>query len=182
MAEQGYPEFDATTWNGFFVPASTPKAVVTQLNTAIEKRHLAFLPGAAVTDLDQPIGQAPPDHDGDRHSEQFRIGELHSGAGFAIIVEDVEPEIGELPCQVLGGLEHFLALAGDHHLHLVGSQLHRPREALVVAGRQLSSSRGWLGSLGSQLLRYFPTGGSKDATPVNKKMSRQIGVLFALNA
>ena len=37
VAEQGYPEFDATTWNGFFVPASTPKTVVTQLNTAIEK-------------------------------------------------------------------------------------------------------------------------------------------------
>ena len=37
VAEQGYPQFDATTWNGFFVPASTPKAVVAQLNTAIGK-------------------------------------------------------------------------------------------------------------------------------------------------
>ena len=35
VAEQGYPGFDATTWNGVLAPASTPKAVVTQLNAAI---------------------------------------------------------------------------------------------------------------------------------------------------
>ncbi|MDR3221288.1 MAG: tripartite tricarboxylate transporter substrate binding protein [Candidatus Accumulibacter sp.] len=35
IAEQGYPGFDATTWNGFLAPAATPKEVVRQLNQAI---------------------------------------------------------------------------------------------------------------------------------------------------
>lgn len=35
VAEQGYPGFDATTWNGVLAPASTPKAVVAQLNQTI---------------------------------------------------------------------------------------------------------------------------------------------------
>jgi tripartite-type tricarboxylate transporter receptor subunit TctC len=35
VAEEGYPGFDATTWNGFLAPAGTPKEVVTQLNEAI---------------------------------------------------------------------------------------------------------------------------------------------------
>ncbi|MFT3961597.1 Bug family tripartite tricarboxylate transporter substrate binding protein [Propionivibrio sp.] len=37
IAEQGYPGFDATTWNGFLAPAATPKEVVLQLNKAIGK-------------------------------------------------------------------------------------------------------------------------------------------------
>lgn len=37
IAEQGFPGFDATTWNGFMAPASTPKEVVQRLNTAINK-------------------------------------------------------------------------------------------------------------------------------------------------
>jgi tripartite-type tricarboxylate transporter receptor subunit TctC len=35
VAEQGYPGFDATTWNGFLAPAATPAEVVQQLNQAI---------------------------------------------------------------------------------------------------------------------------------------------------
>ena len=35
IAEQGYPGFDATTWNGFLAPAGTPKEVVARLNEAI---------------------------------------------------------------------------------------------------------------------------------------------------
>jgi tripartite-type tricarboxylate transporter receptor subunit TctC len=35
IAEQGYPGFDATTWNGFLAPAATPKEVVERLNKAI---------------------------------------------------------------------------------------------------------------------------------------------------
>ena len=37
IAEQGFPGFDATTWNGFMAPASTPKEVVQRLNQAIDK-------------------------------------------------------------------------------------------------------------------------------------------------
>jgi tripartite-type tricarboxylate transporter receptor subunit TctC len=35
VAEQGFPGFDATTWNGFMAPASTPHEVITRLNKAI---------------------------------------------------------------------------------------------------------------------------------------------------
>ena len=37
IAEQGFPGFDATTWNGFMAPASTPKEVVHRLNKAIDQ-------------------------------------------------------------------------------------------------------------------------------------------------
>ncbi|MFA9439909.1 Bug family tripartite tricarboxylate transporter substrate binding protein [Uliginosibacterium sp. sgz301328] len=37
VAEQGFPGFDATTWNGFLAPASMPKDVVTRLNRAINQ-------------------------------------------------------------------------------------------------------------------------------------------------
>ena len=35
IAEQGFPGFDATTWNGFLAPANTPPEVVQRLNKAI---------------------------------------------------------------------------------------------------------------------------------------------------
>ncbi len=35
VAEQGFPGFDATTWNGFMAPAGTPKDVVQRLNKEI---------------------------------------------------------------------------------------------------------------------------------------------------
>lgn len=35
VAEQGFPGFDATTWNGFLAPASMPKDAVLKLNKAI---------------------------------------------------------------------------------------------------------------------------------------------------
>ena len=35
VAEQGFPGFDATTWNGFMAPASTPHEVIARLNKAI---------------------------------------------------------------------------------------------------------------------------------------------------
>ena len=37
IAEQGFPGFDATTWNGFMAPGGTPKEVVQRLNQAIDK-------------------------------------------------------------------------------------------------------------------------------------------------
>lgn len=35
IAEQGFPGFDATTWNGFMAPAGTPKEIVQRLNQTI---------------------------------------------------------------------------------------------------------------------------------------------------
>lgn len=37
VAEQGFPGFDATTWNGFLAPASMPKDVVARLNRSINQ-------------------------------------------------------------------------------------------------------------------------------------------------
>jgi tripartite-type tricarboxylate transporter receptor subunit TctC len=37
IAEEGYPGFDATTWNGFLAPANTPKEVILKLNQAINQ-------------------------------------------------------------------------------------------------------------------------------------------------
>ncbi|MDR2452344.1 MAG: tripartite tricarboxylate transporter substrate binding protein [Candidatus Accumulibacter sp.] len=37
VAEEGYPGFDATTWNGFLAPANTPKEVILKLNQAINQ-------------------------------------------------------------------------------------------------------------------------------------------------
>ncbi|MDP5239073.1 tripartite tricarboxylate transporter substrate binding protein [Uliginosibacterium sp. 31-16] len=35
VAEQGFPGFDATTWNGLLMPAGTPKDVVNKINKAV---------------------------------------------------------------------------------------------------------------------------------------------------
>ena len=35
LAESGLPGFEANNWNGLFVPAKTPKAVITRLNTDV---------------------------------------------------------------------------------------------------------------------------------------------------
>ena len=55
IAEQGYPGFDATTWNGFLAPANTPKEVVQRLNKLIgqildspEVRQKLLVAGAEV--------------------------------------------------------------------------------------------------------------------------------------
>ncbi|GMV55437.1 MAG: hypothetical protein AMXMBFR6_12420 [Betaproteobacteria bacterium] len=37
VAEQGFPGFDATTWNGFMAPAGTPAPVIAELNQAINR-------------------------------------------------------------------------------------------------------------------------------------------------
>jgi tripartite-type tricarboxylate transporter receptor subunit TctC len=46
MHEQGLPDFDASTWSGFFLPKNTPAAIVQRLN------------GAASTVVDTPAVQA----------------------------------------------------------------------------------------------------------------------------
>ncbi len=37
VAESGYPHFEASVWYGFIAPAGTPKAVVSQLNAAVQR-------------------------------------------------------------------------------------------------------------------------------------------------
>jgi tripartite-type tricarboxylate transporter receptor subunit TctC len=37
MQEAGVPDFDITSWQGYFAPAGTPKQIVTRLNAEIRK-------------------------------------------------------------------------------------------------------------------------------------------------
>jgi tripartite-type tricarboxylate transporter receptor subunit TctC len=37
MQEAGVPDFDITSWQGYFAPAGTPKEIVTRLNAEIRK-------------------------------------------------------------------------------------------------------------------------------------------------
>jgi tripartite-type tricarboxylate transporter receptor subunit TctC len=48
--ESGFPDLDATVWSGFFVPAKTPKAVVTRLSEAVLKV-------ANMSEIKQKLGQ-----------------------------------------------------------------------------------------------------------------------------
>lgn len=41
LAESGFPDFDATPWNGFLAPANTPAVVMQRLNKAIIGQILA---------------------------------------------------------------------------------------------------------------------------------------------
>jgi tripartite-type tricarboxylate transporter receptor subunit TctC len=50
MTEAGYPNVVVTVWNGFFVPANTPKAVADKLSETI-------LAVAAMPDIKQKLGQ-----------------------------------------------------------------------------------------------------------------------------
>ncbi len=64
-SESGYPDFTASAWTGFFLPAKTPKEIAIKLNTAIREilkeptivaklQELGFEP----IDLDQPASDA----------------------------------------------------------------------------------------------------------------------------
>jgi tripartite-type tricarboxylate transporter receptor subunit TctC len=37
MQEAGVPDFDITSWQGYFAPANTPKEIVTRLNAEVRK-------------------------------------------------------------------------------------------------------------------------------------------------
>jgi tripartite-type tricarboxylate transporter receptor subunit TctC len=37
MAESGYPGLESVNWNGLFLPAQTPRAVVDRLNAAVQQ-------------------------------------------------------------------------------------------------------------------------------------------------
>jgi tripartite-type tricarboxylate transporter receptor subunit TctC len=55
-AEQGLPEFDASTWNALFLPKATPTAIVRKLNAAT----VAAMQTPTVRDRLRAIGAEPP--------------------------------------------------------------------------------------------------------------------------
>ena len=79
LAESGLPGFDATTWNGFLAPASTPAEVVQRLNKAIgqiiampEVQKRLLVAGA------EPAGGSP---------EQFGLLLKRETAAWASVIE-----------------------------------------------------------------------------------------------
>ena len=55
-AEQGLPDFDASTWNALFLPKATPAAIVSKLNRAM----VSAMQSPAVLDRLRSMGAEPP--------------------------------------------------------------------------------------------------------------------------
>jgi tripartite-type tricarboxylate transporter receptor subunit TctC len=84
--EAGYPNVVVTVWNGFFVPAKTPKAIADKLGEAI-------LAVAAMPDIKQKLGQLgfePTSMPG----EQFQRAVVNELAIWSEIVEkaNIKPQ------------------------------------------------------------------------------------------
>ncbi len=61
FAEQGLPDYEASTWNCLFAPAATPPAVITRVNAALNKALAA--PGVVnllAKGASQPLGPSTP--------------------------------------------------------------------------------------------------------------------------
>src|SRR5262249_4392946 len=78
-AEAGYPDVAVTVWNGFFVPAKTPKPIADKLGAAI-------LATAAMADIKEKL--APPGFEpSSTAGEQFQGGVAREIATWTEIVE-----------------------------------------------------------------------------------------------
>ena len=79
LAESGFPGFDATTWNGFLAPASTPPDVVARLNKLIGQ--ILVMP-----DVQQRLAAAGAEVAGGT-PEQFAALIKRETAGWAKVIE-----------------------------------------------------------------------------------------------
>jgi len=66
-ADQGLPDFDASTWNALFLPKATPPAIVQKLNSAT----IAAMQTPSVRDRLRSIGAEPPT--GERTSVEYMV-------------------------------------------------------------------------------------------------------------
>ena len=104
-----------------------------QVVAHVVRGHLDPLARRPVAHLDDALGQAAAhDHRGG-HAQQLGVGELHPGAGLAVIQQDGHARGVQLGRQLLGELEHRRILAGRHQLHVVRREVPRPGEAQLVA-------------------------------------------------
>ena len=85
FAESGLPTYDASSWNGFLVPAGTPRAIVDKLNAEIVKALRA--PGVLdrlAADGPIPVGNTPEQFAAVIKSETVKWGEVVRAAGIKI--------------------------------------------------------------------------------------------------
>jgi tripartite-type tricarboxylate transporter receptor subunit TctC len=68
IAEQGYPGFDSTSWQGLFVPAATPKDIVQRLSQEAVKA----LRAPEVLQKLPALGQEPVGSTPEQFEQQFR--------------------------------------------------------------------------------------------------------------
>jgi tripartite-type tricarboxylate transporter receptor subunit TctC len=80
VAESGLPGFDLTTWFGVFVPAGTPRDIVTKLNGQI----VQALASKELTDRLAAMGAAPPE---DNTPERFAAFVRAEAAKYAKVVK-----------------------------------------------------------------------------------------------
>jgi tripartite-type tricarboxylate transporter receptor subunit TctC len=85
VAESGLPGFDVVAWFGFFVPASTPRAIVERLSA--ETRTALGAPEVSKRLIDlgaEPLGSSPQEFAAYVQAEYQRWGKLAREAGMKI--------------------------------------------------------------------------------------------------
>ena len=81
VAELGFPSFESTSWQGWFVPAGTPKEVVLKLNGLVRKA----LAAPEVADRFKTLGLVPVGSS----PEEFGVMFNEDVARFAKVVKDI---------------------------------------------------------------------------------------------
>jgi tripartite-type tricarboxylate transporter receptor subunit TctC len=85
IAEAGIPRFDATSWNGVFVPAGTPRAIIDKIHDGVvralqtpEARERLTNDGA------EPVGSTPEQFAAFVRAEMAKWGKVIKAAGLKI--------------------------------------------------------------------------------------------------
>jgi tripartite-type tricarboxylate transporter receptor subunit TctC len=85
FAESGLPNYDASSWNGIFVPAATPRAIVDKLNVEIVK--IMRTPGVfdrLAADGTTPTGSTPEEFTAFIKSEHAKWGKVVRAANIKV--------------------------------------------------------------------------------------------------
>ena len=82
VAEQGLPGFEVIAWNALYAPKGTPKAVIQQLNTAINKILTDPETRQKLKDLGYDVGGGTPEQLAEfGRSERRKWGPLIAASG-----------------------------------------------------------------------------------------------------
>ena len=85
VAEAGVPGYDVSAWAGVIVPAGVPKAIVTRLNTEVNKALAAPAVSERLTDLGlQVVGGTPEGFAGHIQRESTRWADVVKRAGVKV--------------------------------------------------------------------------------------------------
>jgi tripartite-type tricarboxylate transporter receptor subunit TctC len=82
VAEQGYPGYEANSWNGIVAPAKTPRAVIEKLNAAIVKvLQMSDVRDHMIADGAEPVHNHPDQFAGYITACHAKWGKVISAAG-----------------------------------------------------------------------------------------------------